>query len=107
MEQNVGKDGAGTDVLAERAENRLRAAAVRITPDESAKERIVEGVKAGRHGRRRLAAGIPAAALAACLLICLLCFGGARSLLFGEEIVVYAATAENGWQRLKEESGSC
>ena len=52
---------------AKSAESRLREAVVRIVPDESARERIIEGAMAGRHGRR-LTPKIPAAALAACLL---------------------------------------
>lgn len=90
-EQNVSKEGA---------QNRLREAAFRIEPDESARERIIEGVKAGRRGRRTLTFRISAAVLAACLLFSLLCF--ARPEVIGEDVVVYAATEEYGWQKLKE-----
>lgn len=80
-------------------ENRLRAAAVRIVPDDSARARIIEGVKAGKRSRRRITPRIPAA-LAACLLLSLLCL--ARPEVIGEDVVVYAATQEHGWQKLVE-----
>lgn len=63
---------------AKSAETRLREAVVRIVPDESARERIIEGAMAGRRGRRRLTPKIPAAALAACLLFSLLLFAKNR-----------------------------
>lgn len=85
---------------AESAESRLREAVLRIVPDESARERIVAGAAAGRHGRRRLASGIPAAVFAACLLFSLLFF--AKPGMIGDDVVVYAATEEHGWQKLKE-----
>ncbi len=85
---------------AEDAENRLRAAAYRIVPDESAKKRIMEGVKAGKRKGRRLTPRIPAAVFAACLLLSLFCF--ARPGVIGEDVVVYAATEEHGWQKLVE-----
>lgn len=85
---------------AKSAESRLREAVVRIVPDESARERIIEGAMAGRHGRRRLTPKIPAAALAACLLFSLLFF--AKTGMIGDDVVVYAATEEHGWQKLKE-----
>lgn len=88
------------NVSGESAENRLREAAVQIVPDEAAAARIIEGVKAGRRGRRRLTPRIPAASLAACLLLSLLFL--ARPGIIGEDVVVYAATEEHGWQRLKE-----
>lgn len=81
-------------------ENRLRAAAYRIVPDEPARERIIEGAKQGKRGRKKLAFRVPAAVLAACLFLSLLCF--ARPGMIGEEVVVYAATEEHGWQKLKE-----
>lgn len=84
-----------------RIEERLEKAAAQIVPDAAAKERILEGVKAKKVSRKRLAMRVPAAVLAACLLVGLLWFGGAQSLL-GEEVVVYAATEDHGWQKLKE-----
>lgn len=90
----------GQDVSEESAESRLREAAGRIVPEEAARERIIEGVKAGRRGRKRLRPRIPAAVLAACLLLSLLCF--ARPGVIGEDVVVYAATEEHGWQQLVE-----
>ncbi len=87
-------------VLEEDLEKRLYAAGHRIATDASAKERIIEGVKSRKRNRRRLAPRIPAAVLAACLLLSLLCF--ARPGFVGEEVVVYAATEEYGWQKLVE-----
>lgn len=88
------------NVLEENVETRLRTAVRRIEPDESARERIMEGVKAGKRSRRRLTPRIPAAILAACLLLFLLCF--ARLGFIGDDVVVYAATEEYGWQKLVE-----
>lgn len=88
------------EIATSSVESRLRAAVVRIVPDESTEERILEGVKAGRRNRRRLASGIQAAVLAACLFFSFLCF--VRPGVIGEEVVVYAATEEHGWQKLKE-----
>lgn len=87
-------------VLAESAESRLRGAAMQIVPDESARKRIIAGAAAGRHGGRRLAPRIPAAVIAACLLFSLLFF--AKPGMIGDDVVVYAATEEYGWQKLKE-----
>ncbi|MDE7232494.1 MAG: hypothetical protein K2N37_05425 [Lachnospiraceae bacterium] len=87
--------------MEERIEERLEKAAARIVPDRAVQERILEGVKAKKVSRKRLSVRVPAAVLAACMLVCLLWFGGTQSLL-GEEIVVYAASEENGWQKLKE-----
>lgn len=84
----------------ESAENRLREAALRIVPDDSAGKRMIEGVKAGRRSRKYLLPGIPAAVLAACLVLSILCF--ARPGVIGNDFVVYAATEEHGWQRLEE-----
>lgn len=81
-------------------ESRLRGAVLQIVPDAPARERIIAGVKAGRHGRRKLTPRIPAAVLAACLLLSLLCF--ARPGVIGDDVVVYAATEEFGWQKLLE-----
>lgn len=81
-------------------ENRLRAAAHRIAPDESARERMIAGVRQGKHGRRKMAFRVPAAVLAACLFLSLLCF--ARPGMIGNDVVVYAATEEHGWQKLVE-----
>lgn len=81
-------------------ENRLYTAGHGIVPDASAKERIIEGVKIRKRNRRRLAPRIPAAVLAACLILSVLCF--ARPGFVGEEVVVYAATEEYGWQKLVE-----
>ena len=85
-----------------RIEERLENAVTRIMPDEAAKERILAGVKAKRRSKKQLAVRIPAAAAAACLLLGLLWFGGGRYLFGKEVVVVYAATEEYGWQRLKE-----
>lgn len=87
--------------MEDRIEERLEKAAVQIVPDETAKERILEGVRAKKVSRKRLSVRVPAAVLAACMLVCLLWFGGVQSLM-GEEIVVYAATEDHGWQKLKE-----
>lgn len=84
-----------------RIEERLEKAAAQIVPDEAAKVRILEGVKAKKGSKKRLSVRVPAAVLAACMLVGLLWFGGGQSLM-GEDIVVYAATEENGWQKLKE-----
>lgn len=87
--------------MEDRIEERLEKAAAQIVPDEAVKERILEGVKAKRVSRKRLSVRVPAAVLAVCMLAGLLWFGGTQSLM-GEEFVVYAATAENGWQKLEE-----
>lgn len=87
-------------VWEEGIENRLHTAVRRMVPDESARERIIEGVKTGKRNRRRLAPRIPAAVLAACLLLSLLFY--VRPGFIGEEVVVYAATEEYGWQKLVE-----
>lgn len=88
------------NVLEESVESRLRAAAHRIVPDEEAQGRVLNGIMARKYSRKRLAVRVPAAVLAACLLLSLLCF--ARPGFIGEDVVVYAATEENGWQKLKE-----
>lgn len=90
----------GQKALEENVENRLRAAACRIVPDEPARERIIEGAKQGKPGRRKMAFRVPAAVLAACLLLSFLRF--ARPGMIGNDVVVYAATEEHGWQKLKE-----
>ncbi len=104
MEERVwnekGIEKEGQTAPKESAESRLRAAAHRITPDKSARKRIIDGVKQRKRGRRKLAFRVPAAVLAACLLLSLLCF--ARPRVIGEEVVVYAATEEHGWQKLEE-----
>lgn len=87
-------------VLAGSAESRLRGAAMQIVPNESARKRIIAGATAGRHGGRRLAPRIPAAVIAACLLFSLLFF--AKPGMIGDDVVVYAATEEFGWQKLVE-----
>lgn len=86
--------------LEESIKNRLCTVAHRIVPDESARERVIEGVKQGKHGRRKQAFQVHAAVFAACLLLFLLWIG--MPVLTGEEVVVYAATEENGWQKLEE-----
>ncbi|MBD5490923.1 MAG: hypothetical protein HDR16_02010 [Lachnospiraceae bacterium] len=86
--------------MQDKIEECLEKAAAQIVPDEAAKKRILEGVKAKKVSRKRLSVRIPAAVLAACMLAGLLWFGG-QSLL-GEEVVVYAATEDNGWQKLEE-----
>lgn len=88
------------DVSEERIENRLRTAVCRIVPDGPARERVIEGAKQGKRGRRKLAFRVPAAAFAVCLLLSLLCI--ARPGVIGEDVVVYAATEEHGWQQLVE-----
>ncbi len=87
--------------MEERIEERLERAAVQIVPDEATQERILEGIRTGKRSRKRLSLRVPAAVLAVCILAGLLWFGGVQSLM-GEEIVVYAATEEHGWQKLKE-----
>ncbi len=83
-----------------REEDRLSEVAGRIVLDEEAKGRVLEGIKAHRHSRKRLAVRVPAAVFAACLLLLLLWFGTPG--FTGDELVVYAATEENGWQKLVE-----
>ena len=87
--------------MEDRLEKSLKKAAMQIVPDEAAQERILEGVKAKKVSRKRLSVRIPAAVLAACMLVGLLWIGDGKSLM-GEEFVVYAATEENGWQKLEE-----
>ena len=79
---------------------RLSEAAERITLDEKAKERILADIRQKKCSRRRLALRVPASVLAACLLAALLCF--IRPELIGKDAVIYAATEEHGWQKLKE-----
>lgn len=81
-------------------ESRLRAAVLRVAPDESARERMIAGVRQEKHGRRTLAFRVPAAVFAVCLLFSLLCI--TRPGVIGEDVVVYAATEGHGWQKLKE-----
>ena len=87
--------------MEDRIEERLQKAAAQIVPDKAVQERILEGVKAKKVSRKRLSVRVPAAVLAACMLVGLLWYGGGQSLM-GEEFVVYAATEENGWQKLEE-----
>ncbi|MDE7232629.1 MAG: hypothetical protein K2N37_06110 [Lachnospiraceae bacterium] len=87
--------------MEDRIEKSLKKAATQIVPDAAAQERILEGIKSKKVSRKRLSVRVPAAVLAACMLVGLLWFGGVQSLL-GEEIVVYAATEDQGWQKLKE-----
>ena len=87
--------------MEDRIEKSLKKAAEQIVPDGAAKERILEGVKAKKHTRKRLSVRIPSAVLAACMLVGLLWIGDGKSLM-GEEFVVYAATEDQGWQKLKE-----
>ncbi len=81
-------------------ESHLCEAVLRIAPDESARKRIIAGAAAGRRGRRRLAPRIPAVVFAACMFFSLLFF--ANPGMIGDDVVVYAATEEHGWQKLKE-----
>lgn len=81
-------------------ESRLRAAVLRVAPDESARERMIAGVRQEKHGRRTLAFRVPAAVFAVCLLLSLLCI--TRPGVIGEDVVVYAATEGHGWQKLEE-----
>ena len=87
--------------MEDRIEKSLKKAAVQIVPDEAAKERILEGVKTKKVSRKRLSVRVPAAVLAACMLVGLLWYSDGQNLM-GEEFVVYAATEENGWQKLEE-----
>lgn len=104
MEERAKRDRNNTEkeqnVSGENVESRLREAAGRVVPDEAARERIIEGVKAGGESRKRLRVRIPAAVFATCLLFSLMFF--MRSGVIGNEVVVYAATEEHGWQRLNE-----
>lgn len=88
------------NVSEQSAESRLRAAAGRIAPDEAAGERIIDGVKQRTHRKRKLVFRVPVAVAAACLFLSLLCL--TRPGLVGEDVVVYAATEEHGWQKLVE-----
>lgn len=81
-------------------EQRLSEVAGRIVMDEEAKGRVLGGMKARRNSRKRLALRVPAAVIAACLLLSILWLGTPG--IAGDELVVYAATEENGWQKLKE-----
>lgn len=81
-------------------EQRLSEVAGRIVMDEEAKDRVLGGMEARTKSRKRLALRLPAAVLAACLLLFILWIGTPG--LAGDELVVYAATEENGWQKLKE-----
>ena len=85
--------------MGQREEQRLSEAAGRIVMDEEAKKRVLDGIKAHRYSRKRLALRVPAV-IAACLLLSILWIG--MSGLAGDELVVYAATEENGWQKLVE-----
>ena len=87
--------------MEDRIEKSLKKAAVQIVPDEAAQERILESVSVKKYSRKRLSIRLPAAVLAACMLVGLLWIGDGKSLM-GEEFVVYAATEENGWQKLEE-----
>lgn len=84
----------------QREEQRLSEVTGRIVLDKEAGSRVLEGIRAHRYSRKRLAVGGPAAVLAACLLLLFLWLGMPE--LTGDEIVVYAATEENGWQKLEE-----
>ncbi len=86
--------------MEEKREEGLYRVVSQVAPDRAARERMLEGIKKGRRSRKRLSARVPAAALAVCLLLSILWFGMPG--LTGEELVVYAATEDNGWQKLKE-----
>lgn len=86
--------------MEEREFGRLSEAVEKITLDEKAKERILADIGQKKRGGRRLALRVPASVLAACLLAALLCF--IRPELIGKDVVIYAATEEHGWQKLKE-----
>lgn len=83
-----------------REEERLSEAAGRIVMDEEAKCRVLQGIKAHKYRRKRLAVRVPAVAIAVCLVLFALWLG--TPALTGDELVVYAATEEYGWQRLEE-----
>lgn len=92
--------GKEEGAVGQREEQRLSEVAGRIVLDEEAEARVLKGIKAHRHSRKRLAVRVPAAVFAACLLLLFLWYETPG--LTGDELVVYAATEENGWQRLEE-----
>lgn len=93
--------GKEADALNKEAEQRLSEVVGRMAPDEGAKSRMLEGIRQKKYSAKRLSWRMSAAGLAACLLVCLLWLGVGQSLT-GEELVVYAATEEQGWQKLEE-----
>lgn len=103
-EKNFGKgkelSGEEEDAVDQREEQRLSEVTERIVMDEEAKRRVLEGIKARKYRRRRLVVRVPAAAIAVCLALFVLWLGTPE--FTGDELVVYAATEENGWQRLEE-----
>lgn len=86
--------------MEKKVEQHLHDAAVQITPDAAAEERILKSVRTGKRSRKRLSGRVQAAVFCACALACLLWFGASG--LMQDDIVVYAATEEHGWQKLKE-----
>jgi len=101
LEEKREFQGREADAVDKGAEQRLSEAVGRMVPDEEAKSRIFEGVRQRKRSTGRLSWRMPATVLAACLLVCLLWLGVGQSLT-GEELVVYAATEEQGWQKLEE-----
>ncbi len=94
------RPGQEQKISKEKEENCLRDAVCKIVPDDGAKERIIERAKAGKRSRRRPAPRISAAVFAVCLFLAFLCL--VKPGVVGEEVVVYAATEEHGWQKLVE-----
>ncbi len=84
----------------QREQQRLSEVTGRIVMDEEAGRRVLEGIKARKYRRKRLAVRVPAAAVAVCLVLFVLWLG--TPALTRDELVVYAATEEYGWQRLEE-----
>ncbi|MDE7199741.1 MAG: hypothetical protein K2O15_12785 [Lachnospiraceae bacterium] len=103
-ERHLGKgnelSGKEEGAVDQREQQRLSEVTGRIVMDEEAGRRVLEGIKARKYRRKRLAVRVPAAAAAVCLVLFVLWLG--TPALTGDELVVYAATEEYGWQRLEE-----
>ncbi|MDE6406061.1 MAG: hypothetical protein K2M20_10495 [Lachnospiraceae bacterium] len=93
----MGKEAGAVD---RKEEQRLSQVVGHIALDGEAKTRVLEGIKAQKYSRKRLLVRVPAVVFAVCLLLFVLWFEMPG--LTGEEIVVYAATEEHGWQKLEE-----
>ncbi len=101
LEEKKEFQGKEADAVDKGAEQRFSEIVCRMVPDEEAKSRMLEGIRQRKRSAGRFSWRMPAAVLAACLFVCLLWLGVGQSLT-GEELVVYAATEEQGWQRLEE-----
>ncbi len=101
LEEKREFQGREADAVNKGAEQRLSEVVGSMVPDEEAKSRMIEGIRKRKRSARRFSWRISAAVLTACLFVCLLWLGVGQSLT-GEELVVYAATEEQGWQRLEE-----